>query len=154
MADILPYLGVQPAALSEAEADVTVPDLAGLTQQEAAEAVRSATLRYRTLGEGETVTGQLPAPGSTIARNSEILLYFNRAPSTERETVPEITGMSYGRARALLSDYAIYISSLSPVSDASQIIGSQSVAPGTRAEHGNIVSVTLQGTDGTMLGRY
>jgi len=43
---------------------------------------------------------------------------------------------------------------LSPVSDASQIIGSQSVAPGTRAEHGNIVSVTLQGTDGTMLGRY
>lgn len=154
MADILPYLGVQSAALSEPEADVTVPDLTGQTRQGAAETVRGANLRYRTLGEGDTVTGQLPAPGSTIAKNSEILLYFNRTPSTERETVPELTGMSYERARDLLSDYAIYISSLSPVSDAAQIIGSQSMAPGTRAEHGNIVSVTLQSADGEMLGRY
>ena len=63
--------------------------------------------------------------------------------------------MSYERARDLLSDYAIYISSLSPVTDASaQLIGSQSLAAGTRTGHGNIVSVTLQSADGEMLGRY
>ena len=155
MADILPYLGVQPSVLSDAGADVSVPDFTGETRQEAAEAVQSAKLRFRTLGEGETVTGQLPAPGSTIARDSEILLYFSRTPSTELETVPELTGMSYERARDLLSDYAIYISSLSPVTDASaQLIGSQSLAAGTRTGHGNIVSVTLQSADGEMLGRY
>jgi hypothetical protein len=62
--------------------------------------------------------------------------------------------MSYEKARDLLSDYAIYISSLSPVSDAAQIIGSQSLPSGTHVEHGNIISVTLQGIDGEMLGRY
>ena len=135
MADILPYLGVEPVLDGEeAEGmDVTVPDFT----------------------EGSLVTAQLPAPGLTIAAGTQIILYFEAEPSADRETVPELSGMSYAQARDTLSYYGIYIQTASPVTDAeTQKVSSQSVKAGTVVGHGSIVEVTLVSGDDSMLGRY
>ena len=157
MADILPYLGVEPV-LDEGEAgsmDVTVPDFTGLSREEAAAAVKEAGLDFRTIGEGSLVTGQLPAAGVSIAAGTQIILYYEAEPSADRETVPELAGMSYAQARDTLSYYGIYIQTASPVTDAeTQKVSSQSVKAGTVVGHGSIVEVTLVSGDDSMLGRY
>ena len=157
MADILPYLGVEPQLeAGEAESmDVTVPDFTGLSREEAAAAVKEAGLNYRSIGEGSLVTAQLPAPGLSIAAGTQIILYFEAEPSADRETVPELSGMSYAQARDTLSYYGIYIQTASPVTDAeTQKVSSQSVKAGTVVGHGSIVEVTLVSGDDSMLGRY
>ncbi|MBQ7896540.1 MAG: PASTA domain-containing protein, partial [Oscillospiraceae bacterium] len=157
MADILPYLGVEPI-LSEDEAenmDVAVPMLIGKDLPDAANSLENAGLRYRTIGNGVYVTEQLPQPGRSIAKGTEMILYLDAEPSDDTESIPELSGMSYEQARDTLSYYGIYIRSKSPVTDASeQKVASQSIEAGVRLEHGSIIEVTLIDDDKSMLGRY
>ncbi|MBR2582874.1 MAG: PASTA domain-containing protein [Oscillospiraceae bacterium] len=90
MADILPYLGIRPT-YSDAERssmDSVMPQAVGKSLSEAAKTVKDAGLRYRTIGEGETVTAQLPAPYCEIARGTEIILYLGAEMSNEKEVFP------------------------------------------------------------------
>ncbi len=157
MADILPYLGVEPV-LSEEEAariDVQTPLLTGLSLTEAAGRVRDAQLRYRSIGSGDTVTDQLPAAGQSIARGTEIILYLGAEPSQDTEILPDLTGMDYEQARDTLSYYGLYLRTASPVGAAGeQKVGGQSVAAGTALDHGSVITVTLIDSDETMLGIY
>ena len=155
MADILPYMGIEPEVSGEDEGDVSVPMLIGMDLAEASQSIEDAKLKFRTIGEGVYITEQLPRAGSSIARGTEMILYLDALPSEDREYVPDIGGMSYENARDTLSYYGIYISSKSPVTDASkQKISSQSIAPGLRLDHGSIIEVTLIDDDNSMLGRY
>ena len=157
MADILPYLGVEPV-LSEDEAarmDVPMPVLKGLSLSDAAGRVKDADLRYRCIGSGETVTDQLPAAGQTIARGTEIILYLGADPSDDTEILPDLTGMDYEQARDTLSYYGLYLHTASPVGAAGeQRVGTQDVPPGTALDHGAVITVTLIDSDETMLGIY
>ncbi len=157
MADILPYLGVEPN-LSDEEAarlDVPMPVLTELSLEEAEERIREAGLRCRTIGGGGVVTGQLPGAGQSIARGTEIILYLGAEPSTDTEILPDLTGMSYEQARDTLSYYGLYLRTASPVSaEEEQKVGGQSVAAGTALDHGSVITVTLIDSDETMLGIY
>ena len=155
MADVLPYLGVEPVYTDNEHRDVTVPAVCSMSVSEAAEKAKKASLRYRTIGEGDFVTAQLPHEGTSIAAGTEMIFYLGAEPSENMETMPEITGMTYSEARDRLSYYGIYIQTLSPVDTAGdQIISTQSVEPGTELCHGSIVSVTLVSNDTSLLGRY
>ena len=156
MADILPCLGVEPEpGAVGAEADAAVPELLGLTAAEAKAALQKAGLDCRSVGEGERVTAQLPRAGATVARGSQILLYFDAEPSPETEEIPDLRGLSYAEARAVLAQRGLFIRSLSPVGDAQrQRIDSQSIPAFVRVEQGSVVEVSLLSVDETMLGRY
>lgn len=157
LADILPYMGIEAQYSAEelAGMDVSMPQLTGLDVSEAARTLRDAGLKYRSIGEGDIVTSQLPEAGCTIAAGSEVILYFDREPSRELETMPELSGMSYEQARDTLSYYGIYIRTGSLVTDAAaQKINTQSVPAGQRLGHGTVVEVTLVSGDSSLLGRY
>ena len=157
MADILPYLGVEPQldGTEGFRTDVQMPQLEGLTFEQARRTVTEKGLRLRSIGEGETVTDQLPAAGITLAAGTEIILYRGAVPSADRETVPDLSGMRYDEARDTLSYYGLYIQTNSPVRFGDeQRVGSQSIAPGTKLNHGAVVRVTLISGDDSLLGRY
>ncbi len=157
MADILPYLGVEPKLSGEeaARMDASMPDVEGLTLSEAARQLEDSRLRWRTIGDGDTVTAQLPAQGVSLAAGTQVILYMGAEPSSELETVPDLAGMRYCDARDALSYYGIYIQTVSPVTDSgSQTVSGQSVAAGTRVGHGSVVEVTLVSGDESMLGKY
>ena len=157
LADILPYLGVEPQLSPEeaAQMDVPMPALAGLPLHEAAARVTDAGLRYRTIGDGDQVTGQLPAAGVSIARGTQVILYLGAEPSEEKESVPELIGMSYRQARDSLSYYGLYLQTASPVTDPEhQLVASQSAGAGTLLRHGSVLSVSLIDSDDSMLGIY
>lgn len=157
MADILPYLGVEPVVSGEEaeNMDVTMPQLSGLGLGEAVSRLEDSKLRYRTIGTGGKVTDQLPKAGVSIASGTQVILYLEAEPSGDMETMPELYGMSYSEARDTLSYYGIYIQTISPVTNAEeQTVSSQSIAPGTRIEHGSVIEVTLISGDESMLGKY
>ena len=72
LSDILPYLGVAPAETEQ----VTVEDLLGKTRAEAEKQLKAMGLTGLFQGEGETVTGQLPTPGTQVNRGSQVLVYL------------------------------------------------------------------------------
>ena len=157
MADILPYLGVEPTYEEgdRAKQDVLMPDFSGLDYTAALDKAREAGLRFRTIGEGSLVSAQLPLPGLSIAAGSEVILYFEAEPSQELESIPELSGLSYEEARETLSRDGIYIKTSSLVTDAGQQrVSTQSVPAGARVGHGSVVEVTLISADETILGRY
>ena len=157
MADILPYLGVEPVVSGEEaeNMDVTMPQLSGLGLGEAVNRLEDSKLRYRTIGTGDKVTDQLPKAGVSIASGTQVILYLGAEPSGDMETVPELYGMSYMEARDTLSYYGIYIQTISPVTNAEeQTVSSQSIAAGAQVEHGSVIEVTLISSDESMLGKY
>jgi len=157
MADILPYLGVMPEYSNEEKKlmDVAVPDLEGMSLQEAERTLNNAGLRFRTIGDGEKITDQLPKSGYKIAKGTEIIIYLEKNPSNDAETVPNLVGMSYNEARDALSYYGIYIHSLSAVNAPDeQVVGTQSINAGEKVSHGSVIEVSLISDDESMLGKY
>lgn len=153
LADILPYLGVLPER--DDQQDSVMPQLVGKSLAEAQASLREAKLRYRTIGEGNTVTAQLPAPLYQIARDTETILYLGAEVSSEKEMVPNLAGMRYNEARDLLSYYGIYLHSLSSLTDPeNQRVASQSLRAGVLVNHGVVIEVSLVSDDESMLGKY
>ena len=137
------------------QTEAVMPMATGKSLYEAAKLIEEAGLRFRTIGSGETVTNQLPAAGSALASDTQVILYLDAEISADTEQLPELSGMSYEEARDTLSYYGLYISSRSSVTDAkTQIVYSQSLPAGTELEHGSIVEVSLIDQDESMLGKY
>lgn len=157
MADILPYLDYEPE-YTDAELeniDRPVPEVAGMSLAEAQRALTESGFKSRIIGEGDTVTDQLPRPGVVIASGSEVLLYAGQSPAPTQETMPDVRGLSYAEAVERLGDIGVYLSSGNSSTDAANLIVSgQSIAPGTAVEHGTVVDVTLYLNDTSMLGIY
>ena len=79
--NILPYLGIE-AQYTEKESEqydtgrFEVPDLTGLTLNEAKKAVKAYYFdEVQYIGEGDTVTEQFPKAGEYVNRNSILILY-------------------------------------------------------------------------------
>ena len=157
MADILPYLGVEPEYSDSelAAADRTVPEVSGMSLSEARSALTEAGLNCRVIGEGDTVTDQLPRAGAVIASGSEVLLYAGQSPSPVEETMPDLRGLSYEAAIEKLRGLGLYVTAGNGVTDAqSELISGQSIAPGESVEHGTVIEVTLYKNESSMLGIY
>lgn len=157
LADILPYLGVEPEYSDSelAAADRAVPDVSGMSLTEARSALTEAGLNCRVIGEGDTVTDQLPRAGAVIASGSEVLLYAGQSPSPVEETMPDLRGLSYEAAIEKLRGLGLYVTAGNGVTDAqSELISGQSIAPGESVEHGTVIEVTLYKNESSMLGIY
>ena len=111
MADILPYLGVARSYGPEdlAGQEIIVEDYSGLTEAEAARKLKESTLLPEFLGTGETVTGQIPAPGQKIPGGSEVLLYLGEAPEQRNAAVPDFTGMNRQQAAMTAGKLGLYL---------------------------------------------
>ncbi|MGN1002990.1 MAG: penicillin-binding transpeptidase domain-containing protein [Oscillospiraceae bacterium] len=157
-ADILPYLGIEPVYTEEEKAnmDRSVPNVTGLSVEEAQRVLSEQGLGYRVIGTSGTVSTQLPAANSVVAAKSDVILYAGEEPSPDLEEMPDLTGLTYDIARQRLGYYGLFICTDSNRFDESStiVVSQQSVEPGTQVEHGTVVSVTLVDTDNSVYGRY
>ena len=157
MADILPYLGYEPEYTDSelAAADKAVPELTGMSITQAKSALSESGLGCRVIGEGDSVTDQLPRAGAVIAAGSEVLLYAGQNPAPTTETMPDLRGLSYEAARQRLGELGLYLTAENGVTDpAAQLVSAQSTAPGEELAHGSVVGVTLYENEASMLGEY
>ena len=158
MADILPYLGVEPSYTEEELEfmDRSVPNLVGLPLNVAEQLLEDQGLTWRVIGDGSSVTIQMPAANSVVAAKSQIVLFADGIPSPDLEEVPDLTGLPYDIARQRLGYLALFINtdSHSVLDSQSVVVARQSIEPGEKVEHGTVVRVTLTDTDTSTNGRY
>ena len=140
--DILPYLGVEPDYSDDDinKVSVTVPNVVGMTESEAAEALSGRSLTYRTVGEGATVTDMTPAGGAAVPGASEIILYMGAEKPVETVTVPDFSGLTAAQAEQAAADSGLYM--LAKGAD-SGVVGAtyQDIEAGTQVEPGTMITV-------------
>ncbi len=149
MADILPYLGVEKnyADTDPAAQTVILPELTGLTAKEAQKLLKENDLTARLVGNGETVTGQLPTAGQSIPGTSQVLVYLSEDVSRETVQVPDFMGMTRQQASDAAGALGLYIlvqgnTGLEP----NVRVCAQDIAPGTAVTQGTTISLTFADT--------
>ena len=158
LSDVLPCLGVEPR-YTEAEQscmDRPVPDLTGLDRTQAAQVLKENGLSGKTLGEGASVTDQIPAAGTVVAPGSTILLLADTVMSEETAVIPDLRGMTYTRARETLAEQGLFLRSDGTIlADSDTVkVAFQSLAPGESASLGTVMDVTLVNNDDESFGIY
>lgn len=149
LADILPYLGVkQTFSADEAAGQIfTMDDLTGLALEEAQKLLEEKYLTCKTVGDGDTVTGQIPAAGQSIPGDSEVLLYLGEEVPEETVEVPDFLGMNRQQASDAAGTAGLYILVAGNDGlDPGITVSSQSVAAGTVVPKGMTIELTFTDT--------
>jgi stage V sporulation protein D (sporulation-specific penicillin-binding protein) len=76
----LPYLNIEPVYDEEEAqrpdvANAAVPELRGLTPEEAAALLKEHDIEHELVGEGMAITRQMPMPGEIVNRDTRIIIY-------------------------------------------------------------------------------
>ena len=152
MADILPYLGVEPEYTEEelARVDTATPNVVGRTLDEAVERLNHAGFSYRTIGDGDTITDQTPAGGAIVPNNAQIILYRGVEKPDALCSVPEVLGMSIDKANRALTDAGLILKVSGTTRGVSNVVAiRQDKAAGAALPAGSVV--TVQFGDGSVL---
>ena len=140
MADILPYLGVTRAAADGVPVESVLPDLTGLTRKDAEKALKELGITANFVGDGETVTGQLPTAGQTVPGGSQALVYLGEAPEARQVKVPDFTGLNRQQASDLAGSLGLYI----------LVTGNDSLSPNVKVMNQSIPKDSLVDTGTTV----
>ena len=153
MAEILPYLGVEPSYSAEEllGMDTTVPNVIGMSVDEAKTKLKDRALSYKIVGDGETITDQTPAGGAIIPGKSSVILYVGEEKSTDKCVVPHLIGKTPSEANttATAAGLLIRFSGTTGSESSSVRVLSQSIDEGTEVEAGTVITVQLGDTSVT-----
>lgn len=146
MEEILPYLGYYPEYTDEEakNMDVQVPFVEDKSVEEAKQALDAKGLTYQVVGEGETVCGQMPISGSTVAQGGTVILYTQKNYTQEEAEVPDLTGYTLSDANYLLTTAGLnMIAGGASTDSTSAVVLSQSVAAGSKVAKGTVIELTF-----------
>ena len=153
MAEILPYLGVEPSYSAEEllGMDTTVPNVIGMSVEAAKAKLKDRALSYKIVGDGETITDQTPAGGAIIPGKSSVILYAGEEKSTDKCVVPHLIGKTPSEANttATAAGLLIRFSGTTGSESSSVRVLSQSIDEGTEVEAGTVITVQLGDTSVT-----
>lgn len=104
--DVLPYLGYapQPTEENKDKISVTVPNIIGLTVQEALVKLDNMGLKINPKGNGEKITNQIPAAGTKLHKGGVVIAYTQKEETQGTAIVPDVIGMNYKNAKATIEN--------------------------------------------------
>ena len=153
MSEILPYLGIEPSYSAEEllGMDTTVPNVIGMSVDEAKAKLKERVLSCRVEGDGDTITDQTPAGGAIIPGKSVVILYANEKKSTDKCIVPTLLGRTPSEANTVAVNAGLLIRfSGTTGSESSSIrVLSQNLEAGTEVDAGTVITVQLGDTSVT-----
>ncbi len=151
--DILDHMGIEKSytEAERAKIDVTVPKVVGQTAQIGIEAAKNIGFTVRTVGQGDTVTAQIPSGGAVIPSGSEIILYLGEEKPSDLVSVPDVRGKTAAQAREILAGNGLYlkIGGSSSYMSSDAIVASQELTIGAQVERGTVVVCLF--SDNTMI---
>ena len=149
LTEVLPYLGVpsnQSSNLSDipgssSNETIILPDVRNKTITEARNLLSNFKIHIAGIEDENItiITDQLPKPGISLFKKSDVFLYTEKNNDKKYVTVPSLKGMSASQATNSLSS-----KKLNAVINGSGIVISQSIAANTEVEQGTAITVTLQ----------
>jgi stage V sporulation protein D (sporulation-specific penicillin-binding protein) len=152
MERILPYLGVSRnwTEADPAGRELVLEDYTGMTHDQVKETLKQQGISYKAVGDGETVTAQVPSGGSTVPGDSEILLYFGAPGETQQVCVPDFIGMSPEAARTRAEELGLYILvSGNTGQESTVMVTEQGIPPGTMVSMGTTIELKFIDTKAT-----
>ena len=153
MAEVLPYLGVEPSYSAEEllGMDTPVPNVIGMSVEEAKSKLTERGLSCKVTGDGETVTDQTPAGGAIIPGKSAVILYAGADKSTAKCKVPHLIGKTPAEANTAATGAGLFIrfSGTTGSESTSIRVLSQSIEEGTEVDAGTVITVQLGDTSVT-----
>ena len=153
MAEVLPYLGVEPSYSAEEllGMDTTVPNVIGMSVEEAKSKLTERGLSCKVSGDGATVTDQTPAGGAIIPGKSAVILYAGADKSTAKCKVPHLIGKTPAEANTAAAGAGLFIrfSGTTGSESTSIRVLSQSIEEGTEVDAGTVITVQLGDTSVT-----
>ena len=144
MEDILPYLSVERNG--DGEQLVVLEDYSGLDSVRAEKQLKQQGLSAQKVGNGDTVTSQLPEPGQAVPGGSRIILYCGEEHKQRLVQVPDFAGMHRQQANDAAGAAGLYILPVGNTAiDFDVIVTAQSPAAGTQVPVGT--TIRLEFTD-------
>ncbi len=146
IANILDNMGVEKQYTAEelSGTDTVVPSLVGYDAATAEKELKRKGFSCRIVGEGETVTGQVPTGGLSIPGGSTVVIYMGEEVPQDMVEIPDLTGMSAAKVKETLDELGLFLRATGVNSsgyNANIAAASQSLEPGTMAVPGTVVEV-------------
>ncbi|MCK8823679.1 penicillin-binding transpeptidase domain-containing protein [Fuchsiella alkaliacetigena] len=146
--DVVRYLEIPPSEkgsqLAEDFEEVEIPDVEGLSLEEADFKLRELGLNFKIEGTGDEVVEQLPYAGAKVREGTTVILFTEDSRvSRSRYTLlmPDFVDMTLDEAEELASKLGLELESGAAESG---LIVEQSFEPGVRVEAGATIEVKLQ----------
>jgi len=151
LADILPMsLGIMPVYTEADLPDINihVPRLTGRDIDSAINVLTASGFTYKVVGDGNTVTGQMPTPNAYVASGANVIIYAGEEVPRDIVTVPHLGGMSYSEAGNALAERGLFLRTTGvPRTDSRARVSVQSISAGRDVQFGAVVEVTLINPD-------
>lgn len=151
MADILPYLGIEPTYSAEEllGADTTVPYVIGNSVEDAKSRVESRGFTCKVVGTGNTITDQTPAGGAVIPGKSTVILYAGAEKPNTMYTVPQLVGKTAAEANVAATNAGLLVrfSGATQTTSGNIRVLSQSLEAGQQVPAGTVITVQLGDTN-------
>ena len=152
MGYVLPYIGVEAQYTTEelAALDVTLSNYVGATVEAARTDLEWRGFEFEFVGNGGTVTAQIPEAGSKISSDTGLLiLYTGEETPSQNIVVPDLTGMTAYNANNAVVNEGLNVIFTGSTNGSTAVVVNQYPAAGTRVARGTIVEIELRHMDGT-----
>ena len=149
---VLPYIGVEPQYTTEelAKLDVTLSSYVGATVENAINDLSWRGFSYEIIGDGDTVTAQIPEAGSKISSDTGLLiLYTGEETPANTVEVPDLMGMSAYNANNAAVSLDLNVTFYGSTNGSTATVINQYPAAGTKVPRGTIIEIELRHLDGT-----
>ena len=149
---VLPYIGVEPQYTTEelAKLDVTLSSYVGATVENAINDLSWRGFSYEIIGDGSTVTAQIPEAGSKISSDTGLLiLYTGEETPANTVEVPDLMGMSAYNANNAAVSLDLNVTFHGSTNGSTATVINQYPAAGTKVPRGTIIEIELRHLDGT-----
>ncbi len=155
LSDVLPYIGVEKS-LTNDNSTVTnaiMPNVRGSSVQEASDNLKALGFNVSMIGDGDTITDQVPSPNVRLAIGSTVIIYAGGEKPRNTVIVPEVTGKTYKAARAYFAVYGLYLNTVGvePTNSDTVVVQRQGVAAGMEVAYGTVIEVSLIDNDTSIM---
>lgn len=143
LAEILPYLGVEPQYSEEelAAMAIKIPSVIGQKVDAAKQVIKNQNLNFKVIGDGDTVLKQFPSSTESIYSDGVILLYTEESEKMTT-TVPDFSNLTVSGVNELAAKNNINVRySGGTLSGSGTLSYKQDIKAETTVEAGTIVTV-------------
>ena len=110
--DTLRYMEVAPRYSPEELDDqkqISVPDVRGMTLDQAGKTIKEVGLDYKVEGQGKTIVDQMPVPGFNLTSNAPVFIFLQEGDHLTKRKVPDVKGRTISNATKVLNDAGLSI---------------------------------------------